>query len=211
MGRPAIDRTGHRYGMLTVIDRAENVRVGVVAWNCICDCGRKIVVRGNDLSKRKSCGCFTKNYIHGLSKTRLHKIWDGMHNRCENEKNPAYKNYGGRGISICKEWEHDFVSFYNWSMSNGYVDGLSIDRIDVNGPYSPDNCRWIPIGDQAKNTRKNLFFNINGERMTLAEMSRRFNVPYERLYWRIKTGWDIQKAITMPLHHNVTRRNANFD
>ena len=209
MGRPAIDRTGQRYGMLTVESRAENIRTGIVAWNCICDCGRRVVIRGNDLRLRKSCGCHSGNYIHGLSKTRLHKIWDGMHTRCDNKNNERYPYYGGRGIYICEQWDKDFKAFYDWSMNNGYSDDLTIDRINVNGPYSPDNCRWIPRGDQAKNTRKNLFFDIDGENMTLAEISRRYDIPYHRLYMRVKSGWDIQKAAKSPLHHNVTRRNKN--
>lgn len=157
-----VDLTGERFGRLLVIKRAKNIGK-VTAWWCECDCGQKKIVQGGHLKAGRiiSCGCYqkennkTKAYVHGKCGTKLHRIWLSMRQRCNNKRGKDYKNYGGRGISICGAWD-EYIEFEAWAMSNGYLEGLSIERINNDGDYCPENCTWIPKGDQNKNTRRTL-------------------------------------------------------
>ena len=201
-----VDLTGKRFGKLIVIKRADDYvsPSGYVAvnWLCQCDCGEQTVVRGCNLKSGSSTSCGCERIVHpnrlrhGDTRTRLHSIWKGMRRRCYDQNDINYKDYGARGITVCSAW-HEYESFKDWALSNGYHDSLTIDRIDNNGNYSPDNCRWTDKITQANNTRGNHMLEYNGETHTMAEWSRISGVPYHRLKDRInKLGWDIERALT---------------
>lgn len=181
-----IDLTGKRFGRLIVIKRAEDyIQTSgkrVTMWECECDCSKKTIVQGSSLrsGNTTSCGCFGKeqrlkrNTKHGLSPregTRLKRIYYNMKSRCYNPNTPKYKNHGGRGIGICKEWlcENGIENFYKWSINNGYDEKLTLDRIDNNGDYEPSNCRWTTYEEQNFNRRNSRLFTINGETKTAKE------------------------------------------
>lgn len=146
------------------------------------------------------------NYKHGDCvdgySARLNRIWRMIKNRCMNANTPAYKNYGGRGITICDEWL-SYPVFKKWALENGYNDQLTIDRIDVNGNYCPLNCRWVTRFTQAGNTRANTFYTINGETHFINEWSRIYHIKPATIVQRIKRGWPVDKAITTPVKHDT--------
>ena len=207
------DLTGQRFGRLTVIDRAENNGKKVM-WRCRCACGKEIVTRGYNLTSggSKSCGCYNRSQSakahtkHGQTNTRLHRIWRKIKSRCTSPTNSSYKNYGGRGITVCAEWMESFEAFRDWSMSNGYRDDLTIDRENVNGPYSPDNCRWITNQQQQNNRRDNHYITFNGETHTITEWARIYNLSENGLVHRIQRGWDRERAFTTPMKEKKAKR-----
>ena len=171
-------------------------------WKCMCDCGKMTTARGADLTsgRKKSCGCLQKDHAikHGMEGTRLYRIWHGMKDRCKNENGKNYANHGGRGISICEEWCNDFQAFYDWSMENGYQDGLTIDRRDNDGNYEPSNCRWTTAKVQANNRRSNRMIEYEGESHTEAEWGEITGLGRSVVHQRLKEGWSIKKTLTEP-------------
>lgn len=183
-----IDLTGKRFGRLSVIEKSSSDKNGCPKWKCVCDCGNEVIVYGHSLryGVTKSCGCLAKEKsserlsVHNLSKNKLHSVWSNMKYRCTNPNAKAYKHYGERGITVCDEW-NDFLNFYNWAINNGYEEGLSIDRIDVNGNYEPSNCRWVTSEIQANNQRNNRIVLYEGNTYTVAQLMKKLNMPRNQI------------------------------
>lgn len=165
-----IDLTGQRFGRLTVIGCTGHKQNGNYTWNCVCDCGKEVVIKSDHLRRgdTRSCGCINIGRQKGIPKKhgfacdgkreRLYAVWASMRTRCENPKHIHYRHYGGRGIKVCDEW-HDFEAFKKWVLANGYDKNAprgkcTIDRIDTDGNYCPDNCRWTDMKTQCNNKRK---------------------------------------------------------
>lgn len=129
---------------------------------------------------------------------RLNSIWIDMKRRCENANYKDFFNYGGRGISVCCEW-HNYDTFKEWALANGYKNGLSIDRVNVNGDYEPGNCRWATAIEQANNKRNTIYIEYHGRRFTISELSREYNLPYRTVFDRIKRGWSIDDVVKTPI------------
>ena len=208
-----IEMQGQRFGRLTVVQR--NPHVGknrVVMWDCVCDCGNNVTVSGSNLRRgTRSCGCLkyeSHNKVHGLSQHPLHRVWTGMKTRCYNPNSNSYKNYGARGICLCDEWANDFEAFYTWAISSGYREGLTIERLDNDGIYEPDNCIWISKGEQSKNRRFCHKITIGHETKNLFDWCRQYNIQPSTAINRIKSGWSEEDAITKP--KRKAKNNANF-
>lgn len=194
---------GSKFGRLTIIKESEIRLHKMVSVNCKCECGNDSIATINSLKNgnTKSCGCLkieTKsNYKNGLRIHPLYSVWANIKQRCLNHKQPKYNDYGGRGIIICKEWENSFELFYNWCLNNNWVKGLEIDRIDNNGNYEPDNCRFVSRSENMNNTRYNTIINYNNETKTLKQWANDLNIPYGRLAQRInKLEMPIDKAFS---------------
>lgn len=207
-----VDLTGQRFGRLIVVERAKNKGTSAM-WLCKCDCGNETIVETHRLnsSHTKSCGCLQKEIIRTLGfknlykegqmqnkdYQRIRKILNLMRARCYNIKNNRYKNYGARGIKICDEWsgKEGIKNFYKWAMENGYKNNLSIDRIDNNGNYEPNNCRWISNREQANNRTTNNFITYKNETHTIAEWSRILNMNYSKLQTKLaRHNWVIEEC-----------------
>jgi hypothetical protein len=200
------DLTGQRFGKLTVISRnKDNSKSGNARWNCLCDCGNTAIVIGSKLRSgyTKSCGCARKSDVaQGYAGTRLYKIWRGMFRRCYKKDSDNYKYYGGRGITICKEWR-EFIVFRNWALSNGYADNLTIDRIDPNKKYSPNNCRWATIKEQQNNKTNNSYLEYKGKSFTYSQFADYLHVPYWTIVNQLKLGWTIEKIANKAKERNA--------
>lgn len=203
-----IDLSGQRFGKLVVLERAENSNDGTTRFLCQCDCGNIKIIRSKHLKSGaiRDCGCEKskrtriKNLTHGGSGTRLYNIWIKMRDRCKNPHSADWYDYGGRGITVYDKWDSSFEAFRKWSENNGYDDEKSIDRIDVNAGYYPDNCRWVSMRVQANNKRNNHMVCYHGKEMSLADAARLSSVPYSTIKRRITVyGWSTEKAIETPI------------
>lgn len=197
---------GDRFGRWTVISEETLIKSHKYVL-CRCDCGNEKNVNLNSLLKgmSNSCGCWrreyisNKNYKHGhavrnATKERLYNIWIGMRRRCLDEKDKGYHNYGERGITICPEWVDDYDTFRTWAYNNGYEDSLTIDRIDNDKGYSPNNCRWVNMQVQSNNTRFNHHITYHGETHTIAEWGRIFGISANIIGQRLKKGFPLEKV-----------------
>jgi len=208
-----INMAGRLVGQLTVIERVLIPKQSA-HWLCQCICGNTKIVRGSDLRRGfvSSCGCMAGYHkpIHGYTATKIYWVWQGMLNRCRNKNNASYKNYGGRGISVCKRWQNPdgFPNFLH-DMGEPPTHKHSIDRIDNDGNYSAENCRWATRHQQARNSRHMTIVTIDGVSRHLVDYLSEYRVSY-RLYWeRINRGWSQSEAIrTAPLPHG--QRLARF-
>ena len=200
------DLHNKKFGRLKVI-KLERIKNNRALWLCRCDCGNMCVKASSNLLSNgtKSCGCIhreqliERNKTHNYSHTSLYNRWKTMKVRCSDENCVAYKNYGGRGIKVCDEWKNDFMSFYKWAILNGYKEELTIDRINNNGDYEPDNCRWVSRANQNRNFRKNHMITYNNETLCLTDMAKKYNITNKALSYRLQKGWDIEKALTTPM------------
>jgi len=187
---------GERYGRLEVLQYSHTNKHGKTMWKCRCECGNEIIATGSHLisGHTKSCGCLKKDNAtaalttHGQRYTRLYNTWLHMRDRCCNPRAKDFEAYGGRGITVCKEWSNSFETFREWAFENGYADSLTIDRIDVNGDYEPRNCRWATVKVQANNRRTCVHIEAFGQRRTVAEWAEITGISRTTLYSRIKNG-----------------------
>lgn len=194
--------TGKKYNYLTAIRFDHYNKRKDPYWLFKCACGNEKVLRKSKVvnNETKSCGCLARAFAdklirHNKSRTKLYKIHIGMKQRCYNKKAANYHNYGGRGITMCDAWKTDFMSFYTWAIENGYKEGLTIDRIDNNGNYCPENCRWATDLEQHRNTRNNRLITYNNETHCLAEWAELFGIRSNTLRQRLRWGWPIEEAL----------------
>lgn len=197
-----LDLTGQRFGRLVVIKEAGRSSDGHVRWLCKCDCGNYTSTPSTKTLRNgtcRSCGCIERErpnkQTHGKSNTKLFAVWNAMKQRCYNPNNRSYKNYGGRGITVCQEWKEDFQTFYDWAIANGYKKGLEIDRIDVNGNYEPDNCRWTTSKKNNNNRRNNVKIKIGREEHTVAEWSEITGIPRSTILERFRSGKPLEEIL----------------
>lgn len=201
-----VDLTGKRYGRLVVTGRGED-RIQPsgkkrVYWNVKCDCGKSLSVLGDNLrgGKTTSCGCYRSEKIslikrtHNESNTKLYGVWLSMKRRCDNSNTTYYNRYGGSGITVCDEWVSSYESFKEWALSNGYKEGLSIDRIDNDSCYCPSNCRWVTSVAQANNRSSNHNITYNGETHNVTEWSKILGINTKTLFNRIYTCDSVEQA-----------------
>lgn len=214
VGEKAIkDLTGQKFGKWTVIRRVIRENEKRIRYLCKCECGAEHIVIGTTLTsgestKCKKCGYkYAIHYTHNMYNTRLYTIWENMKSRCNRNTATGYKYYGGKGVEVCKEWQTDFMNFYNWAMKNGYSDNLSIDRIDVNGNYEPANCRWITMAEQQNNKTVNHFLTYKGETHTIKQWSDITGLSQKVILGRVnRYGWTTERALTEPLHKECSHK-----
>ena len=206
-----IEMIGRKFHRLTVLKEAERARNGKVMWLCSCECGNKVVVRGDHLrgGRIKSCGCWSSN-AYGVSNldsnSPLVPTYMNMIYRCEDPKHIAYYRYGARGISVCKEW-HDFKNFEKWAEENNWKPGLEVDRIDNDKGYSPTNCRVVSRKLNMRNTSVNHLVMFEGKKRCLAEIAEISGLPYNTVYARVRYGWDSEN-LGDPLRFTRQRKQS---
>lgn len=217
-----IDLKGQKFGKLLVLRRAENKGKNT-AWVCRCDCGNEKDILTYNLTamKSKSCGCVRGKKLgnfsrtHGQSHTRLYSVYKGIKQRCLNKNNPAYKYYGGKGVVIDEGWLKDFLVFKDWAYKHNYKEGkgLSIDRIDPNGNYSPENCRWVSLSKQQNNKLNSFFITIDNEKLTVAEWAQKKGMHHQSLYsriYRLFESLDVINSENIELEIKTRKSNTDF-
>lgn len=212
---PIKDLTGKRFDRLLVLGLS-HVRDRKSYWKVQCDCGTIKVVRSDCLTaseehrRTRSCGCYCKELnaqrvtTHKEAKTKLYHVYHAMKQRCYNPKDKGYKGYGGRGITICPEWLEDYTVFSQWAHENGYKEGLSIERLDVNGNYEPSNCCWIPMNEQINNTRRTQLYTFHGRTMNINQWAKELGINKNTLWHRLRGAnpLPVEVAFTRPVKCN---------
>ena len=208
------DLSGSRFFRLTVI-RPDGRLHNRPAFLCRCDCGNYVRTIAGELrsGRVQSCGCLHRERAraclskmkttHGESNTRLYAVWCAMRRRCTDRNCKEYRLYGGRGIAVCAEWAESFEPFRDWALANGYDKAAprgecTIDRIDVNGNYCPENCRIATQTEQCNNRQRNHILEIHGESKTIAEWSRISGISARTIYDRLYSGWTPERAVFAP-------------
>jgi hypothetical protein len=193
------DLSGIKFGKLTAIKVAYKNKNGESVWECVCDCGNVVNVVCSNLKNghSTSCGCYKKicSITHNETKTRLHRIWAGIKARCYNTTIPQYKNWGGRGITVCDEWKDSYETFRDWALNNGYQENLTIDRIDNDKGYNPNNCRWATPKQQSNNKRNNTLITFNNETHTISEWAEIIGVKSRTIQRRLVKNMPIEKIL----------------
>lgn len=194
-------KIGDKFHRLTVVREGE-IRVfpskqKTRTWWCRCECGREILATQRNLisGNTKRCVHCAKTK-HGESKTHLYQTWLNIKQRCYNPKFSKFEYYGGRGIIVCDEWKRSYEAFRDWALSNGYEDGLTIDRIDNDGNYEPSNCRWVTMKVQNNNKKQRggaVSIVFNGEEIKLIDLAKKLGINYQTLYWRYRNNKPLVK------------------
>ncbi len=202
---------GQKFGRLTVIKEAEKIDSNA-RWVCLCECGNTVIAITAKLKNGhvKSCGCYRRDIpslrkkTHGETKTRLYQTWCHMKQRCYYKKTLNFERWGGRGITVCPQWKNSYEAFRDWALSNGYKDGLSIDRIDNDKGYSPDNCRFATRIEQCRNKSTNFFY----KGKTLAQWSEETGISQKLIsYRKNKAKWDMEKVLHTPVRKSHSSTN----
>lgn len=204
-----VEMIGRRFGRLIVLSEDKRDSQGIIYYKCLCDCGNQKIIKGTSLraGTTKSCGCYNREIITKINpdyKKKLYSIYRGMKNRCYNKNDKAFCNYGGRGIQISPEWDK-YKKFESWAYNNGYSEGLWIDRIDNDGDYSPDNCRWTTPKKQQNNKRTCKYITINGKTQSVTEWAEETGINRSTIYRRIKLGYkgiDLIKPVNQAHSHS---------
>lgn len=214
-GIKQIDLAGKKFGRLTALKVSDRPKSGTpYYWHCVCECGSEVEVVSQSLRRGSttSCGCYQRERVKvqrseytavGFRDHPLHVVWLGMIQRCNNPRSKAYKDYGGRGIAICERWKR----FENFAADMGdRPDGMTIERVDVNGNYEPGNCKWATHLEQVRNRRVTTYVELDGERVSLSECAERFGISKVTLRWRLyRAGWTIEEALELVPHPDLRK------
>lgn len=200
------DLIGKRFGKLVVVEKLKLNNHKETEWLCLCDCGNEYVSTSNRLTSGKTTQCRAcsfkqmarKQTIHGCEPVKLWRTYQNMKTRCNNENSLDFKRYGERGIKVCDEWNSSFANFKKWALENGWSENLTLDRIDNNIGYSPDNCRWVTMTTQSNNRRSNRILVCDGKKDTMANWARRTGLPYWLIQTRLSKGWSEEQALKTP-------------
>lgn len=201
------------FGRLTITADCEKTRPRKVIAKCECGKVKEYYLENLRNGYTKSCGCFlaevtskrsSLNIKYGFSRHPIRGVWGGMIERCYDKNNQSYKNYGGRGITVCDEWKNNITVFYNWAMVNGWCKGLEMDRKENNGNYEPDNCRFITPAQNSRNRRSNVVVTYNNKTMVLKDWATELEIKYKLLHKHIKyKGFSFQDAINRQLKNKL--------
>lgn len=207
---------GKKFGNLTVVRMLTKNNHGEMEWLCKCDCGTDHVSTTNRLTSGKTTCCkecanrkiSASNHKNGTEPIVLYRCYANMKTRCYNKNYFLYHRYGGRGISVCDEWRNDFATFRSWAFENGWNENLTLDRIDNDRDYSPTNCRWITLTEQANNRSTNRFLEYNGEKDTMANWARRLNIPYYIIQYNADIGKTLDYLVERIRNGDISRHKA---